>query len=125
MNLQHFLIIKCLQALHKQFPIEQVLKNFNVIPNITFNVFYLSVQRLFALSLKTIWWFILLHLERIQFHTMVKKINKMHKMRSISMSNFTHAAKYCRVLPSLAFNLYGKSYSCELLFAVECLLQGY
>lgn len=46
-------------------------------------------------------------------------------MRSISMSNFTHAAKYCRVLPRLACNLYGSQNSCKLLFAVKCLFQGY
>lgn len=31
----------------------------------------------------------------------------MLKTGSISVSRFTHAAKYCRVLPRVAFNLYG------------------
>lgn len=49
----------------------------------------------------------------------------MHKMRSVAMSNFTHAAKFCRVLPRLAFNLNGSHNSYKLLFAVKCLFQGY
>lgn len=35
MNLQHFLITKHLQALHKQFPIEHVFRYSDIVPDIT------------------------------------------------------------------------------------------
>lgn len=58
---------------------------------------------------KAIWWLTLQHIERIQSHSMVKKIkNEVHKMRSVAMSNFTHAAKFCRVLPRLPFKSLGE-----------------
>lgn len=39
MNLQHFLITKHLQALHKQFPIEHVFRYSDIVPDITCNDF--------------------------------------------------------------------------------------
>lgn len=49
----------------------------------------------------------------------------MHKMQSISVSHFSYAAKYCSVLPRVAFNLCGGRNRRKFLFAVKCLLQGY
>lgn len=46
----------------------------------------------------------------------------MLKTRAFPLSRFTHAAKYCRVLPRVAFNLYGGMCH-KFLFAVKCLLQ--
>lgn len=54
-----------------------------------------------------------------------KKYIKCSKMRSIAISNFTHAAKFCRASPRLAFNLRGSHNSYKVLFTVKCHLQGY
>lgn len=73
-NLQQFLITKCLQALCKKrkFPIEQVSRNFEV-PNITCNVFSsFGGQEFVYYHWKAIWRLTLLHVERIQSHTTVK-----------------------------------------------------